>query len=68
MYRLLVGKPEGRTPLGRPSCRWVDNIKMDVVEIEIGWCGVDWICVAWDRDKWRSEEWHLLGCYVVRLL
>jgi hypothetical protein len=40
-YRLLVGKPEAKRPLGRPRCRWVDNIKMDLGEI--GWGGVDWI-------------------------
>jgi hypothetical protein len=40
--RLLVGKPEGKRPLGRPRRRWVDNIKMDLVEIGLGWCGLDW--------------------------
>jgi hypothetical protein len=52
VYRLLVGKPEGKRPLGRPRCRWVDNIKMDL--LEIGWGSVDWIGVAQDRDKWRA--------------
>jgi hypothetical protein len=52
VYRLLVGKPEGNRPLERPRCRWVDNIKMDVVKI--GWGGVNWICLALDRDKWRA--------------
>jgi hypothetical protein len=51
-YRLSVGKPEGRRPLGRPRRRWVDNIKMDL--LEIGWGGVDWIGLAQDRDKWRA--------------
>jgi hypothetical protein len=51
-YRLLVGKPEGRRPLRRPRCRWVDNIKMDL--LEIGWGGVDWIGLAQDRDNWRA--------------
>jgi hypothetical protein len=51
-YRLLVGKPEGKRPLGRPSRRWVDNIKMD--RLEIGWGGVDWIGLAQDRDKRRA--------------
>jgi hypothetical protein len=50
-YRLLVGKPEGMRPLGRPKCRWVDNIKMDFVEIGLG--DVDWI--VWLRI-WTSEE------------
>jgi hypothetical protein len=43
-YGILVGKPEGKRPLGRPRCRWVDNIKMDLVEI--GWDGVGWIDMA----------------------
>jgi hypothetical protein len=51
-YRLLVGKPEGQSPLGRPRRRWVDNIKMDL--LEIGWGGVDWIGLAQDRVKWRA--------------
>jgi hypothetical protein len=49
-YRLLVGKPEGKRPLGRPRQRWLDNIKMDLLEID--WSGVDWIGLAQDRDKW----------------
>jgi hypothetical protein len=48
--RLLVVKPEGRTP-GRPRRRWVDNIRMDPVEV--GWGDVDWIGLAPDRDRWR---------------
>jgi hypothetical protein len=51
-YRLLMGKPEGKRPLRRPRRRWVDNIKMDV--LEIGWGGVDWIGLAEDRDRWRA--------------
>jgi hypothetical protein len=51
-YMLLVGKPEARRPLGRPRRRWVDNIKMDL--LEIGWGVVDWIDLAHDRDKWRA--------------
>jgi hypothetical protein len=51
-YRILVGKPEGKRPLGRPSCRCKDNIKMDLREI--GWDGMNWIEVAHDRDKWRA--------------
>ena len=48
-YRVVVGKPEGKRPLGRPRCRWVDNIRMDVG------CGyVDWIGLAQDRDGWRK--------------
>jgi hypothetical protein len=52
VYRLFVGKPEGKRPLGRPRRRWVDNIKVDL--LEIGWGGVDWIGLAQDRDKWRA--------------
>jgi hypothetical protein len=48
-YMLLVGKPEGKRPLGRPRRRWADNIKMDL--LEVGWGGVDWIGLAQDRDK-----------------
>jgi hypothetical protein len=46
-YRLLVGKVEGRRPLGRPRRRWVDNIKMDLVEV--GWGGVIWTGLVWLR-------------------
>jgi hypothetical protein len=51
-YMILVGKPEGKRPLGRPRRRWVDNIKMDLTEI--GWDGMDWIDLAQDRDQWRA--------------
>jgi hypothetical protein len=51
-YRILVGQPEGKRPLGRPRCTWVDNIKMDLREI--GWDGVDRIDMAQDRDQWRA--------------
>jgi hypothetical protein len=51
-YRILVGKPEGRRPLGRPRRRWVDNIKMDLKEMR--WDGTDWIDLAQDRDQWRA--------------
>jgi hypothetical protein len=51
-YRLLVGKPEGNTPLGRPRHRWLDNIRIGLGET--GWSGVDWIGLAQDRDKWRA--------------
>jgi hypothetical protein len=51
-YRILVGNPEGKRPLGRPRRRWVDNIKMDLREI--GWEGRDWIELAQDRDQWRA--------------
>jgi hypothetical protein len=51
-YRLLVGKPEEQKPLERPRSRWVDNIRMDLVEV--GWGDVDWIGLAQDRDRWRA--------------
>jgi hypothetical protein len=51
-YRMLVGKPEGKGPIGRPTRRWVDNIKM--VLREIGWDGMDWIDLAQVRDQWRA--------------
>jgi hypothetical protein len=51
-YRILVGKSEGKRPLGRPRRRWVNNIKMDLREI--GWDGMDWIDLAQDTDQWRA--------------
>jgi hypothetical protein len=50
-YRILMGKTEGKRPLGRPRCRWSDNIKMDLREI--GWGGMDRIDLAQDMDQWR---------------
>jgi hypothetical protein len=52
VYRLLVGKPEGKRPLRRPRRRWIDNIKIGL--LEIGWSVVDWIGVAQDRYRWRA--------------
>jgi hypothetical protein len=51
-YRILVGKPEGKRPLGRTRYRWVNNIKMDLRELE--WDGMDWIDQVQDRDKRRA--------------
>jgi hypothetical protein len=51
-YRLLVGKPERKRPLGRPRHRWVDNISTDLGEV--GWGDVDWIGLAKDRNRWRA--------------
>jgi hypothetical protein len=51
-YRILVGKPERKRPLGRPRCRWVDNIKVDLREIR--WDGMDWNDLAQDRNQWRA--------------
>jgi hypothetical protein len=52
VYRVLVVRPEGKTPLGRPRCRWEDNIKLDVREIGID--GANWIQLAQDRVQWRA--------------
>ena len=52
VYRVLVGKPEGRSPLGRPGRRWVDNIRMDLQEVGCGY--MDWIGLTHDRDSWRK--------------
>ena len=52
VYRVLVGKLEGKRPLWRPRCRWEDNIKMDFQEVGCG--GLDWIELAQDRDRWRA--------------
>jgi len=52
VYRVLVGRPEGKIPLGRPRRRWEDNIKMVLQEVGCG--GVDWIELAQDKDRWRA--------------
>jgi hypothetical protein len=52
VYLVLVGKPEGKRPLGRPRRRWEDNIKMDLQEVRGG--GMDWIELAQDMDRWRA--------------
>jgi len=52
VYRVLVWKPGGKRPLGRPRRRWEDNIKMDLQEVGCG--GLDWIGLAQDRDRWRA--------------
>jgi hypothetical protein len=59
-YNILIGRPEGRRPLGRPRCRWADNIKMDLREIGFG--DVNWIHWAQDRDRWRAlvNMFHVL--------
>jgi hypothetical protein len=51
-HTILVGKPEGKRPLGIPRSKWVDNIKMDFKEMV--WAGMDWIYLAQDRDLWRT--------------
>jgi len=52
VYRVLLGEPEGKTPVGRPRRRWVDNIRMDLQELRCGY--MDWIGLALDRDRWRT--------------
>jgi len=52
VYRFLVGKPEGKSLLGRPRRRWVDNIIMNLKEVECGY--MDWVGLAQDRDRWRT--------------
>jgi hypothetical protein len=61
-YRLLVGKPEGKKPLGRPGHRWVDNIRMDVGEMGLG--DVDWIGLAKDRNGWRALVNSVLNLWI----
>jgi hypothetical protein len=60
--RLLVGKPEGKRPLGRPRRRWVDNIRMDLGGV--GWGDVDWIGLAKDRNRWRAPVNSVLNIRV----
>jgi hypothetical protein len=64
-YR-LVGKPEGKTPLGRPRRKWVDNIRMDLVGV--GWGDVDWIGLAQDRDRWRALVNSVLNIRLHKML
>jgi len=52
VHRLLVGKPEGKRPLGRSRRRWVDNIRMELQEVGCGY--IDWIGLAQDRERWRT--------------
>jgi hypothetical protein len=61
-YKLFVGKPEGKRQLGRQRRMWVDNIKMNL--LEIGWGGVDWISLAPDRDKWRALVNAIMNLWV----
>jgi hypothetical protein len=61
-YRLLVGKPERKRPLGRPRRCWVDNIKMDLRET--GWGGMDWIELAQDRDQWGALVNTIMNLWV----
>jgi len=62
VYRVLVGKPEGRRPLGRPRRRWADNIRMDLREVGCGY--MDWIGLAQDRDRWRTLVSAVMNLWV----
>ena len=62
MYRVFLGKPEGRTPLGRPTRRWVDNIRMNHQEVGCGY--MDWIGLAQDRDRWRTFVSAVMNLWV----
>jgi len=62
VYRVLVGKPEGRRPLGRPRRRWVDNIRMDLQEV--GCWYMDWIGLAQDRDRWWTLVSAVMNLWV----
>jgi hypothetical protein len=64
-YKVLVGKPEGKIPLGRPRRRWQDGIRMDLREIGLG--GVDWIRLAQDRDRWRAVVNAVMNLKVLAL-
>jgi hypothetical protein len=63
VYRVLVGKPEGKRPLGRPRRRWEDGIKMDLREI--GWEGVEWIHLAQDMVRWRAVVYAVMNLRVL---
>jgi hypothetical protein len=65
VYRILVGKPEGEGPLGRPRCRWEDNIKMNFKEIRLE--GVDWSNVAWNRDVWQAVVNRVMTLWVTSM-
>jgi hypothetical protein len=61
-YRVLMGTPEGKRPLGRPRRRWEDNIKMDLQEVGCG--GMDWIDLAQARDRWRAVVNAVMNLWV----
>ena len=59
VYRVLVGKPEGKRPLGRPRRKWEDNIKMNLQDVGFG--SMDWIELAQDRDRWRALVYMVMN-------
>jgi hypothetical protein len=64
VYRVFVGKPEGKRPLGRPRRRWVDNIRTDLQEVGCGY--MEWIGLAQDRDRWRTLVSEVMNLRVPR--
>ena len=62
VYRVLVGKPEGNKPMGRPRHRWDDNIKMDLQEV--GCEGMYWIDLTQDRDRWQALIYAVMNLHV----
>jgi len=65
VHRVLVGKPEGKRPLGRPRFRWDDNVKMDLQEVG-GGCG-DWMELAQDWDRWRALVSTVMNLWVLKM-
>jgi hypothetical protein len=65
VYSVLVGKPEGKIPLGRPRHRWEDGIKMDLREIGWGGGGVEWLHLVQDRDRWRAVVNAVMNLWVL---
>jgi hypothetical protein len=63
VYKVLLGKPKGKRPLGRPRCRWESGIRMDLEEIGLG--GVYWIRLAQDRDQWRAVVSAVMNLWVL---
>jgi hypothetical protein len=61
-YRILMGKPERKRPLGRPKCIWLENIKLYLREIE--WDGMEWLHLAQDRDQWRALVNTIMNLWV----
>jgi hypothetical protein len=62
VYKVLVGKPEGKRPLGKPRLRWEDNIKVNLQEVRCG--GMDWIELSKDRDRWRALVYAVMNLRV----
>jgi len=66
VYKFLVGKPEGKRPLGRPRRRWEDNIKMDLQEVGCG--GMEWMELAQDRERWRAIVNAIMNLRVLHIM